>query len=117
MKPYPNIDYDFRPSSYWDPSDPLMAALANVNGTKRRQMIRHYWQEGRLEDLDPNLLVSELNDEVRQQLGQIHPSFMGGEYLPHYLIGEVEIARICLQSTTSDVISIRARPTDDGKIA
>jgi hypothetical protein len=35
---------------------------------------------------------------------------MGGEYLPDYRRDEVEIARIELQSTTSDVISVRARP-------
>ena len=34
---------------------------------------------------------------------------MGGEYLPGYEEGETEIGRIELQSTTSDVISIRAR--------
>jgi hypothetical protein len=34
---------------------------------------------------------------------------MGGEYLPYYLPGEVEIARISLESTTADVISLRAR--------
>ena len=33
---------------------------------------------------------------------------MGGEYLPGYAEGEVEIARIELESTTADVISIRA---------
>src|SRR5580704_12193435 len=36
---------------------------------------------------------------------------MGGEYLPNYRRQEVEIARIALASTTSDVISVRARPT------
>jgi hypothetical protein len=35
---------------------------------------------------------------------------MGGEYLPDYGCDEVEIARIELQSTTSDVISVRAWP-------
>jgi hypothetical protein len=35
---------------------------------------------------------------------------LGGQFIPPYLTGEVEIARICLQSTTSDVISLRARP-------
>jgi hypothetical protein len=35
---------------------------------------------------------------------------MGGEYLPHYRREEVEITRIELESTTSDVISVRARP-------
>jgi hypothetical protein len=34
---------------------------------------------------------------------------MGGEYLPDYAEGQVEIARIELQSTTADVISIRAK--------
>lgn len=34
---------------------------------------------------------------------------MGGEYLPGYQPREVEIARLELASTTSDVISIRAR--------
>jgi hypothetical protein len=36
---------------------------------------------------------------------------MGGEYLPNYRRQEVEIARIALASTTSDVISLRARPS------
>jgi len=35
-------------------------------------------------------------------------------YLPGYHVGEVEIARICLRSTTSDVISLRARPNEAG---
>ena len=47
----------------------------------------------------------------RASLGKIHPTFMGGEYLPNYRREEVEIARIELASTTSDVISLRARPT------
>ena len=34
---------------------------------------------------------------------------MGGEYLPPLRKGEVEIARISLESTTDDQISIRAR--------
>jgi len=47
---------------------------------------------------------------AREGLGAIHPSFMGGEYLPGYRRNEVEIVRIELDSTTSDVISLRARP-------
>jgi hypothetical protein len=35
---------------------------------------------------------------------------MGGEYLPDYGHDEVEIVRIELESTTGDVISVRARP-------
>ena len=52
----------------------------------------------------------------RKLTGSIHPAFMGGEYLPDYLDGEVEIARVSLKSVTCDVYSIRARKNDDGQI-
>ncbi len=114
MKKYARIRYGFRPQSYWEDADPLSAILRNVTGENRRRMITDYWHAGRLEELDSNLLRDEPDDESRMRLGRIHPSFMGGEYLPHYLVGEVEIARLCLQSTTSDVVSLRARPSPEG---
>ena len=114
MKKYPGIDYSYRPLSYWDDHDPLSAILRNVKGENRRQMIRDYWVQGRLEQLDLKLLADEVDEDCRGRLGRIHPSFMGGEYLPAYLPGEVEIARINLRSTTSDVISVRARPFSRG---
>ena len=114
MKKYKGIRYSFRPQSYWEESDPLSAILRNVTGENRRQMITDYWKAGRLEELDPKLLQDETDNESRMRLGPIHPSFMGGEYLPSYQPGEVEIARICLQSTTSDVITLRARPVPNG---
>jgi hypothetical protein len=114
MKEYSGIDYAFRPQSYWDDLDPLSAILKNVTGENRRRMITDYWNAGRLEELDPKILQSEPDEDTRDRLGRIHPSFLGGEFLPGYRFGEVEIARICLQSTTSDVISIRARPLSEG---
>ena len=114
MKKYKGIRYGFRPASYWEDLDPLSAILRNVTGENRRQMITDYWNAGKLEELDPALLNDVPDDAARQRLGRIHPSFMGGEYLPGYLPGEVEIARICLRSTTSDVISLRARPNETG---
>jgi hypothetical protein len=36
---HPDIDYEFRPSSYWEPaSDVLQTVLRNVKGTRRREM-------------------------------------------------------------------------------
>ncbi len=46
---------------------------------------------------------------TRRLWGRMHPSNMGGEYLPPLRKGEVEIARISLESVTADQISIRAR--------
>jgi len=117
MKTYSGIRYTFRVSSYWEETVPLHSILRNVKGENRRRMILDYAARGRLEDLDENLLKDEVDESTRQNLGRIHPSFLGGEYLPDYFPGEVEIARICLQSTTSDVISIRAFPSPSGKIA
>jgi len=108
MTKYPNIDYQQRPASYWDKQDVLTSLLRNVKGTQRRQMITDYWSQGRLPELDAELLKDTLTAESREQLGRIHPAFMGGEYLPEYTANEVEIARIELQSTTADVISVRA---------
>jgi hypothetical protein len=117
MKPiepklYASIDYAFRPESFWTAaSDPLEAILRNVKGRNRREMIRDYYEAGKLDQLSDELLRDSLSDEARVSLGKIHPTFMGGEYLPNYGRQEVEIARIALASTTSDVISLRARPT------
>ena len=114
-KLYAGIDYEFRPESFWTAaSDPLAAILRNVKGRNRREMIRDYYAAGKLDQLSDELLEDALNDEVRISLGKIHPTFMGGEYLPNYGRQEVEIARIALASTTSDVISLRARPTGFG---
>jgi len=109
MKTYESIDYDYRPESYWEEEDVLTTLLRNVKGTQRRRMIRDYYEEGRIEELEEELARDTLTEESRDALGKIHPVFMGGEYLPDYLPGEVEIARIELRSTTADVISIRAR--------
>jgi hypothetical protein len=110
-KVYPAINYDFQPTSYWSPAaNPLDVALRDVKGRNRREMIRDFYAEGNLEVLCDELLSDTLDEEVRDSIGRIHPSFMGGEYLPNYARREVEIARIELRSTTSDVISIRAQP-------
>ena len=113
-KQYQGIDYQFRPSSYSEPQDPLETILLNVKGTNRRKMIRDYWKAGKLEELDEKHLLDSLDEEQRRKLGRIHPSFMGGEYLPDLEASGNEIARIELESTTSDVISIRVSPDPVG---
>ena len=106
------IDLQFRPQSYWDPAEPLTAILGNIKGQNRREMARDFISgsvSGVLGELDSDILGDTIDDGIRRELGRLHPSWMGGEYLPDYLPGEVEIARIVLASVTQDVISIRAR--------
>ncbi len=111
----PPTDHSNRPASYWEDNDPLAAILRNVKGTRRRQMIRDFWAAGRAEELDPALLADQTDPELKGFLERLHPTFMGGEYLPDLLPTEVEIARIELESTTADVISIRARREPGGE--
>ena len=116
MKRYPGVDYDQRPSSYWEDETPAQAILKNIKGQIRREEIRKALENGTLESIPEEILQEKLSDNVRKFTGRIHPCFMGGEYLPDCEAGETEIARIALKSTTSDVISIRARRTTKGTI-
>ncbi len=59
------------------------------------------------------LLQPALPDPLRQYLGSLHPSEMGGEYLPDLTAQEVEIARITIASTTQDVTCVYARQVGD----
>jgi hypothetical protein len=95
----------YRPSIYWYTPTAL---LANIEGEHRRRYVRHLLRE-KTEELTEPWLCESLSEADRTTLGRIHPMLMGGEYLPDYQPGEVEIARVALASLTVDVISIRAR--------
>jgi hypothetical protein len=78
-------------------------------------MRRHDHKKGRrtMPTIDrafrPASYPDELDPRDRAAHGAVHPSRIGGEYLPNCLPGEVEIARIVLASVTQDVVGIRAR--------
>ena len=105
-----NINLDFRPDSYWDEN----ALFANVKGEFRRRQILQAIIDGEVDEIPPPILADSLPEHLRDFTGSIHPMLMGGEYLPDCEENEVEIARVALDSTTADVITVRARP--DGKV-
>src|SRR5438105_571660 len=104
MKAQP-IDLEFRPQSYWATPE---SRFANVKGRVRREAIKKALETGNLDELPPDIAKDELSRATVEAAGRIHPSFMGGEYLPSCDEDEIEIARVNLQSVTFDVISIRA---------
>ena len=111
------INLDFRPLGYRADNDPVSAILQNITGQHRREMVRDFVTGNAsktLGELDERLMNSTLNDNERIALGQVCPRFMGGEYLPDYTAGELEIARIVLASSTRDVFSVRARTNRTG---
>ena len=113
MKRYRGIKYSFRPDNYWYDETVLQAILRNVKGTERRKMIKVFYERGVFQELEETFTKTSLTDEERKGLANIHPMFMGGEYLPEYVNDETEIARIELRSTLADVISIRAKTDGD----
>jgi len=110
LPPPPDLDWEYRPASYWDHPDPVSAVVSGIKGQERRNAIRRSMtgDEGAWA-LTEDAYQDSLSSEQRKAASRIHPSLMGGEYLPEYLPGEVEIARVVLASVMQDVISVRAR--------
>lgn len=93
----------FRPRTYWATTGRRRRISATAEGTERPA-------------------PAEPSSEADSQGGRAsavqhwgHPRLMGGAFLPDFLPGEVEVARVCYASVTGDVTSIRAR-REDAKI-
>ena len=87
MKRYAGIRYRYKPETYWVEKDVRQSILRDIKGTERRRLIDRALRNGQFESIDDELLGSEVSTETRDRLGAIHPSLMGGEYLPGYLRG------------------------------
>jgi len=110
-----NLDFEFRPETYWPESRTPEQLLTRIKGKVRRDMARDILAEEGFAGLNAFLAREELAGEDLFMWGRVHPAMMGGEYLPALAEGEVEIARISLASTTGDQISVRAQ-REDGTI-
>jgi len=109
---------DRRPASYFDVPD-VVRAIANIKGTRRKEVAMEHLVDGRLALLDSQLLAESLEGDVHGAWTGVHPSFFGGEALPDALPGEVEIARVVLQAdpdARGEAISARARPAEAGGV-
>jgi hypothetical protein len=111
-----SFDLDYRPRTYFWPHGLKPHPLSSIKGANRRSLIAGVLAE----DLDANiprvLLQPSLPEPLRQFVGSLHPSGMGGEYLPDLIPNEVEIARITIASTTQDVTCVYP-PTGRVRIA
>jgi hypothetical protein len=104
-----SLDLSYRPESYFWPITHETHTIAAIKGERRRNAIREAYDANRVTALDEYYSTPVLQEADRRALGMLHPSFMGGEYLPNRQEAEVEIARITIDSTTSDVTSIYAK--------
>ena len=102
------IDLNYRPDTYWPESLDQEQLLSRIQGESRRTIARSILAEEGFAGLTAFFAREDLDDVDRRNWGLVHPHCMGGEYLPQLGVGDVEIARISLASTTGDQISIRA---------
>ena len=112
MPNHSNYDLSFQPNTYWDLRDVLTHVEAKIPGKVRKELIKHALQNG--ETVPSEYLKSSLSGELKQSIGSIDPSFLGGEFLPELGENDVIIASINLKSTTADVIAVIARLTNKG---
>ena len=77
-----DIDLAFRPKSYFWPLDLRTHVLSSIKGAERRSYVERMFDEGRERELPADIIKSALHPEDRRAVGAIHPSCMGGEYLP-----------------------------------
>ena len=109
----PGIDLGYRPQSYFWPITHDTHLIGAIKGERRRKAIRAAFDADRVTPLYELYATPTLSEADRRALGRLHPSFMGGEYLPDRRETEVEIARINIDSTTGDVTSVYAKAGKD----
>src|SRR5438552_16359009 len=98
LQQFAGIDVGYRPRSYFWASDLKVRLPSSIAGEARRQLVRACLD--RDAPIPDGLDAPVLDEAMREAWGKMHPSNMGGEYLPPLRKGEIEIARISLQSVT-----------------
>lgn len=103
------IDLKYRPKTYFRPVALEKYLLSKVKGAVIRKKIAALFEEGRHDEARELVNIAGLSKEGQKRLESLHPMYMGGNYLPDAEDGEVEVARISINSTTHDVTSVYAR--------
>ena len=106
------IDLNYRPEGYFRPVGLQRYLISQVKSAAVRRRLEWLLEEGRCEELDALLGDTGVPNGILRGLESVHPSFMGGNYLPDLEEGEVEIGRIEIASTTGDVTSLYAKKID-----
>jgi hypothetical protein len=109
------IDLEYRPSSYFRPQPLEEYVLSRVKGALMKAHLRELLAADQQDEVARLLREEGVPEDEVRALGGIHPLFMGGNYLPNPRPGEVEIARIFIESTTGDVTAVYAQP-HEGRI-
>jgi len=108
---FSGIDLDYRPKTYFWAHDLKLKLPSDIAGAERRRLYEAAVEAGEPSVFltDPDFSSEQLDPGLRQAWGGFHPSHLGGEFLPRRRNEEVEIARIVINSVTSDVTCVYAK--------
>ena len=108
---FSGIDLDYRPKTYFWARELKLKLPSDIAGAERRRLYQAEVEAGEPSVLltDPDFCSEHLDPGLRQAWGGFHPSHLGGEFLPRRRNEEVEIARIVINSVTSDVTCVYAK--------
>jgi hypothetical protein len=110
-----SVDLGFRPATFFAPRPPELHLIGKVRNAALRTRLLDLLAAGKRAEVRALLRGSGLSLEEQKAYERLHPKYMGGNYLPRLEEGEVEIARVVIDSTTSDVTAVYARQ-DGGTI-
>lgn len=112
------VDLDFRPDSYVADWCALAAIVQNVTGEERRAVMHRAWLDALLRHAPYRPGLAERHEADRLPPAEAARWVAGdpmhrvsGEYLPRYRRGELDIARLVLDTHPAIVYSVRARVT------
>jgi len=107
------INLEYRPNNYFWACDSGILLSSEIKGAKRKSLYELSVFDEDSVKYDELLFKPSLNDDERKDIGRLNPSYLGGEFIPDKNINEIEIARITINSVTSDVTSVFASRKDD----
>jgi Txe/YoeB family toxin of Txe-Axe toxin-antitoxin module len=108
------IDLNYRPNSYFWAYKIGVHLSSQIKGSRRKTLYEASVDEDEINAINDFLSKPTLSLHERDFKGRLHPSFMGGEFLPDRVNGEIEIARITLRSITEDVTCLNVRLRKNG---
>ena len=106
----PNLN--FRPKSYFGPKSLTEHSISEIKNEAVKSRLFQLFYKEKYDEVEELLSTY---DEKNMNLGIVHPTLMGGNYLEDKSLNEIEIARIFILSTTGDVTSVYAQ-FEDGLI-
>lgn len=104
------LDLRYRPPRYFAPRRLEAHLLAQIQNARVKAQIQAAYDAGKSEEATDLLQTAVRSPEIMHVLESVDPSFLGGNYLPPLEEGEVEIARLTLDSVTRDVKVAYAKP-------